>query len=232
MPEALASSRIILAVDTKSLDVAKELIDKTGDYVGVYKFGLEFFLANGIEGVRSIQSYAPNISIFLDLKLHDIPNTVAKAAESLNCLKLNYLTVHASGGAAMVAGAAKALPDCKIVGVTLLTSIDTEELRTLGLGDSPENVVTTWASRAVFAGARAIVASPLEVEALRKILPREIELITPGIRFETGQDDQMRTMTPADAIAAGADYLVVGRPITSASDVTEAAKRIFQSIHK
>jgi orotidine-5'-phosphate decarboxylase len=157
---------------------------------------------------------------------------VAKAAESLNSLKLKYLTVHASGGAAMVAGAAKALPDCKIVGVTLLTSIDTEELRTLGLGDSPENVVTTWASRAVLAGARAIVASPLEVEALRKILPREIELITPGIRFETGQDDQMRTMTPADAIAAGADYLVVGRPITSAPDVTEAAKRIFQSIHK
>jgi orotidine-5'-phosphate decarboxylase len=232
MSETPVSSRIILAVDTKSLDSAKELIDKTIDYVGVYKLGLEFFLANGIEGVRSIHTYAPTISIFLDLKLHDIPNTVAKAAESLNSLKLKYLTVHASGGSAMVTGAAKALPDCKIIGVTLLTSIDQRELRSLGIEDSPEDLVITWANRAVAAGARAIVASPLEVMALRKNLPREIELITPGIRFEAGRDDQMRTMTPQDAIAAGADYLVVGRPITSAHDVTQAAKLIFESISK
>jgi orotidine-5'-phosphate decarboxylase len=132
----------------------------------------------------------------------------------------------------MVTGAAKALPDCKIVGVTLLTSIDQRELRSLGIEDSPEDLVITWANRAVAAGARAIVASPLEVMALRKNLPREIELITPGIRFEAGRDDQMRTMTPQDAIAAGADYLVVGRPITSAPDVTQAAKLIFESISK
>lgn len=227
----MSKSRIILALDTKELQTAKSIIEKTRDYVGVYKLGLEFFLANGIAGVKEITTYNSDIQIFLDLKLHDIPNTVEKAASNLSSLPLKYLTVHASGGAAMIAGAVKALPKCKIVGVTLLTSIDKEELSKLGIGKSPEEMVISLAQRAVAGGARAIVCSPLEVKALREILPREIDLITPGIRFKKGGDDQVRTMTPIEAISAGADYLVVGRPITGASDITEAAKRIYESIH-
>ena len=227
----MSESRIILAVDTKEIQTAKSIIEKTRDYVGVYKLGLEFFLANGIPGVKEITTNNSDIQIFLDLKLHDIPNTVEKAASNLSSLPLKYLTVHASGGAAMISGAVKALPNCKIVGVTLLTSIDKEELSKLGIRKSPEEMVISLAQRAVAGGARAIVCSPLEVKALREILPREIDLITPGIRFEKGGDDQVRTMTPIEAISAGADYLVVGRPITSASDITEAAKRIYESIH-
>ena len=227
----MSESRIILALDTKEVQTAKSIIEKTRDYVGVYKLGLEFFLANGIPGVKEITTNNSDIQIFLDLKLHDIPNTVEKAASNLSSLPLKYLTVHASGGAAMISGAVKALPNCKIVGVTLLTSIDKEELSKLGIRKSPEEMVISLAQRAVAGGARAIVCSPLEVKALREILPREIDLITPGIRFEKGGDDQVRTMTPIEAISAGADYLVVGRPITSASDITEAAKRIYESIH-
>ena len=137
----MSDSRIILALDTKELQTAKSIIEKTRDYVGVYKLGLEFFLANGIAGVREITAYNSDIQIFLDLKLHDIPNTVEKAASNLSSLPLKYLTVHASGGAAMISGAVKALPNCKIVGVTLLTSIDREELSKLGIGKSPEEMV-------------------------------------------------------------------------------------------
>ena len=227
----MAKSRIILAIDTKSVETAESLIEQTRDYVGIYKFGLEFFLANGIEGLEKIQEFGNNISIFLDLKLHDIPNTVEKAAANFSALRLEYLTVHASGGGAMVSGAVKALPNCKIAGVTLLTSIDKAELEILGVETAPEILVTTWAKRAVASGARAIVCSPLEVKALREVLPADIDLITPGIRFEKSCDDQLRTMTPVDAIEAGADFLVVGRPITGASDVTEAAKTVFESIH-
>lgn len=226
----MAKSRIILAIDTKEISIAKTLIEKTEEFVGVYKLGLEFFLTNGISGVKEISEFNPDLSLFLDLKLHDIPNTVEKAASTFSALKLKYLTVHASGGAAMVTGAAKALPNCKIVGVTLLTSIGKEELFELGIGETPDELVTSMAERAVAAGAGAIVCSPLEVRTLRELLPKDIDLITPGIRFEKGGDDQMRTMSPTEAIAAGADYLVIGRPITGASDVSEAAKKIYQSI--
>ena len=228
----MANSPVILALDTKDIDQADSLINETSEFVGVFKLGLEFFIANGLQGVVTVAKIHPQARIFLDLKLHDIPNTVAKAATNLRDLNVEFLTVHASGGSAMISAAANALPNCKIVAVTLLTSLDKEELQRLDIGENPERIVVNWAKLAVQAGARAIVASPLEVKALRANLPREIELITPGIRFEAGADDQMRTMTPADAISAGSDYLVVGRPITAAANPREAAQRIFQSISK
>lgn len=228
----MSNSPIILAVDTKEISVANSLIESTKEYIGVYKLGLEFFLANGRSGVQEIQTRHPGTRIFLDLKLHDIPNTVAKAATSLESLGIEFLTVHASGGSAMIEGAAKALPKTKIVAVTVLTSLDSAELAKLGLGTNVEKIVVNWAQSAIQSGAKAIVASPLEVSALRNALPSDIELITPGIRFESGKDDQARTMSPAEAIAAGADYLVVGRPISGAPNPGRAAQEIFKSVTK
>lgn len=228
----MSNSPIILAVDTKEISVANSLIESTKDYIGVYKLGLEFFFANGRSGVQEIQTRHPGARIFLDLKLHDIPNTVAKAAKSLETLSVEFLTVHAAGGSAMIEGAAKALPKTKIVAVTVLTSLDSAELAKLGLGSNVEKTVVNWAQSAIQSGAKAIVASPLEVSALRNALPSEIELITPGIRFESGKDDQARTMSPAEAIAAGADYLVVGRPISGAPNPGQAAQEIFKSVTK
>ncbi|MFM8523296.1 MAG: orotidine-5'-phosphate decarboxylase, partial [Actinomycetota bacterium] len=157
---------------------------------------------------------------------------VAKAATSLESLGIEFLTVHASGGSAMIEGAANALPKTKIVAVTVLTSLDSAELAKLGLGSNVEKTVVNWAQSAIQSGAKAIVASPLEVSALRNALPSDIELITPGIRFESGKDDQARTMSPAEAIAAGADYLVVGRPISGAPNPGQAAQEIFKSVTK
>lgn len=225
-------SPIILALDTRDIDQASSLIDQTKDFISIYKLGLEFFLANGKAGVAVIQQRYPDIRIFLDLKLHDIPNTVAKAASSLAGLEIEYLTVHASGGRSMIEAAAKALPNCKIVAVTVLTSLDSEELARLGFTSELESTVLTWANLAISAGAKAIVASPLEVAALRRSIPNHIELITPGIRFDAGKDDQMRTMSPAGAISAGANYLVVGRPITTAPSPGKAAEEIFSSVAK
>ncbi len=226
----MSNSRIVLAVDTKNLNEAKSLIQETFEFIGVYKLGLEFFLANGIAGVQSIKSNFPGIRIFLDLKLHDIPNTVANAALNFSDLGIEFLTVHASGGSEMISAATRALPNCKISAVTVLTSLSEDDLEALGMRYGPKETVLDWAKIAVASGARAIVTSPLEVNALRRELPAEIELITPGIRFDGAKDDQARTMTPQEAISAGSDFLVVGRPITKAEDRKAAAKSIFESI--
>lgn len=196
----------------------------------MYKLGLEFFLSNGPSGVMRIKDEFPQIPLFLDLKMHDIPNTVGKGAAALRDLAPEILTVHSAGGPAMISTAAAELPGTRIAAVTVLTSIDKNLLGQLGLGEDPEEVVAKWAKLAVEAGASAIVASPLEVRRLRRETSADISLITPGIRFETGRDDQARTMTPIEALEAGADYLVIGRPITQAADPTSAAASIYQSL--
>lgn len=222
-------SPIILAVDTTDLDRVSALIAETRPFVQIYKFGLEFYLHHGLATLQGLQR-AHEIRIFLDLKLHDIPNTVGKAASTFTELEPFILTVHASGGSEMVKAAALALPKTVIAAVTVLTSLDQESLASLGLAMRVEELVGSWARSALDAGARAIVASPHEVAALRSAFPSAI-LITPGIRIsKEGADDQRRIMTPREAIHQGSDYLVIGRPITADKSPSAAAERILSSL--
>ncbi len=206
---------IVLAVDTPDLEIAKQWISCTQKSISVYKLGLEFFLTFGQDGVRAIKNET-DADIFLDLKLHDIPHTVKGAATAVAALTPRFLTVHASGGSAMIAAAVDAAPQTDITAVTILTSLSEEDLFRIGYASPALESAVALASLAVNAGARAIVCSPLEIEAIRATVGPSIHIITPGVRpaSEEGSDDQKRTMTPRDAITAGASYVVIGRPIT------------------
>jgi orotidine-5'-phosphate decarboxylase len=227
---------IILAVDTRDLDVAKRWVDATRESVAVYKLGLEFFLTFGSAGVSQIKDEF-GVDIFLDLKLHDIPNTVASAAAAISHLNPRFLTVHASGGTAMVKAAVEAVPQIDITAVTVLTSLSEEDLFEIGYANHALESAVALADLSVRAGAKAIVSSPLEIAAIRSSVGPAPTIITPGVRpaGTAGSDDQVRTMTPANAIAAGASYVVIGRPITGAwskgaSAMSDAAKEIAASI--
>lgn len=224
------NSPIILAVDTNEIDIAKRWVSQTSEYVGLFKLGLEFYLRFGAHGVREIQSQTDK-KIFLDLKLHDIPNTVNGAAKQVADLKPRFLTVHASGGKEMVKAAVTAAPEVEITAVTILTSLSQLELTEIGFSGSTLERAAELAKLAVSAGARAIVCSPLEISAIRGVIPDEVVIITPGIRplDQSKGDDQKRTMDPKSALAAGANYLVIGRPITAAENPQEAAKSILES---
>jgi orotidine-5'-phosphate decarboxylase len=230
LEQPMYKSPIVLALDSARVDRCESLIDATNDFVGVYKLGLEFFTANGPAGVVAIRKNFPQIRIFLDLKLHDIPNTVGKSSANLAEIGIEFLTVHASGGPEMIKAAVEALPATRITAVTVLTSIDQRALEILALPNDVEGLVSSWAGAAVAAGSSAIVASPHEVAILRKTLPAGITLITPGIRTATANDDQKRVMTPTEAIKSGADLLVIGRPITGAESPGDAARTIFESL--
>jgi len=208
---------IVLAVDTNDLETAQKWIEATSDSVSVYKLGLEFFLTFGQDGVRAIKNVT-DADIFLDLKLHDIPHTVSGAAQSVNNLAPKYLTVHASGGRAMITAAADALPNTDVTAVTILTSLSEEDLFEIGFANNALESAVALAKMSVAAGAQAIVCSPLEISAIRSAIGPAPTIITPGVRplSEVGTDDQKRTMTPIDAIAAGASLVVIGRPITGA----------------
>jgi len=225
----MINSPIILALDSTELDRCEELIQQTRDYVSIYKLGLEYFNQNGAKGVLQLQERVGSFDLFLDLKLHDIPNTVAGAARAIGFLKPRFLTVHASGGDAMIKSAVTELPKTVVTAVTVLTSLDSEALAKMGLPDAVE-MVLSLADTAVAAGAKAVVTSPREVSLLRNRLSPDIKLITPGVRPAQLSDDQARTATPQEALAAGADYLVVGRPITAATDPQRAAAEIFASL--
>ena len=234
----MASSPIILAVDTSDFNTARAWIDATRESIDIYKLGLEFFLTFGAEGIESIARES-GASIFLDLKLHDIPNTVKKSAGVVDHLRPRFLTVHASGGAAMISAAVSAVTSTSITAVTVLTSLTDADLIDLGYAKPALETAVSMARVATTAGATSIVCSPLEIEAIRVAIPQSVEIITPGVRpaEEAGGDDQMRTMTPAQAIKAGANFLVIGRPITShwsdgkAAMATRAAQ-LVASIHE
>lgn len=208
---------IILAVDTPDLEIAKQWVAATQESVSIYKLGLEFFLSFGQEGIRAIQSET-DAEIFLDLKLHDIPHTVEGAAKAIASLKPRFLTVHASGGREMVKAAVSTLPETDVTAVTILTSLSEEDLFEIGYASPALESAVALATMSVKSGARAIVCSPLEIAAIRSAVGPEPYIITPGVRplAEMGGDDQKRTMTPKDAISAGASYVVIGRPITKA----------------
>ena len=229
-------SPIILALDTKDLEVAKSWITATNHSVATYKIGLEFFLKFGSQGLLALRDCG-DFELFLDLKLHDIPNTVAAAADSVSYLLPKFLTVHASGGQAMVAAAATAVPQISITAVTILTSLADADLIEIGFAQSSLHTAVALAKMSVAAGARSIVCSPLEVSAIRHVVPSDIELITPGVRpLGSEAGDQQRTTTPAQAIELGANFLVIGRPITqkwqeSAAAMSDAAKSILESLN-
>jgi orotidine-5'-phosphate decarboxylase len=224
-------SPIIVAIDTTDLAEVDSLIEVTRNSVSVYKFGLEFYLKFGLETLQSLIRRF-DIELFLDLKLHDIPNTVAGASRSIASLKPLFLTVHATGGAKMIRAAADALPETKIAAVTILTSLDDEEMKRIGFTGSLSQQVLALTELALDSGARAVVSSAREVSEIKRRFPSAIT-ITPGIRpMGSSQDDQARTMTPQEAIVAGSDYLVIGRPISASSNPGVAAAEILASIYQ
>ena len=215
---------VILALDTKDLDLASKWIKSSADQIDHFKVGLEFYLLHGFEGIKKLQQVA-NFKLFLDLKLYDIPNTVKGAVESVSNLNPKFLTVHASGGSKMIQEASKALPNGLITAVTVLTSFSEDEFSKLGNSQSIQQTTNNWASMAIDAGAKALVCSPYEVSQLRSLGLKSI-LITPGVRVEGDEMfDQVRVMTPKDAISAGADFVVIGRSITGQWDGSDLKMR-------
>ena len=222
---ALAS--VAVALDGPDLATVTAWAGAAGPYVSTVKVGLETFLRDGEAAVLAARTASGGRDVFLDLKLHDIPNTVAGAARSVAHLEPAYLTVHASGGAAMVRAAADALPGTRIAAVTVLTSMSEEDLAAVGLLGPSLDAARRLAALAVGAGARAVVCSPVEVAAVRAEVGDDVVLITPGVRpAGAALGDQSRVATPEQAIADGADLLVIGRPITGAPDVAVAAAAI------
>ena len=218
-------SPIILALDTPELDVARKWIESTNDVVKYYKAGLEFFLSHGERGIHALRNEG-EFELFLDLKLHDIPNTVASATKAISHINPRFLTVHASGGAAMVSAAAQAAPHIDITAVTILTSLSADDLNQIGFNDGPLHSAVRLAQLSVESGAKAIVCSPLEVEAIRAAVGQQPTIITPGVRpAGSALGDQSRVMTPAQAIKSGSTLLVIGRPITSMSSPREMLDR-------
>lgn len=219
------TSPIWVAIDTPNLDRAKAIAEKVGRHVGGIKLGLEFFCANGRAGVLEMAKL--HLPIFLDLKLHDIPNTVAKAVQALSPLDPAILTVHAAGGRAMMEDAKAAAPTgCKVVAVTVLTSLDANDLSTAGVSGSPHDQVLRLAESAKEAGIDGIVCSGNEVAAAHKLWPGGY-FVVPGVRPASGEvGDQKRVVTPRAALDAGASILVVGRPITQAADPDQAVRAI------
>ena len=217
---------IILAVDTPELETAISWVKATQESVSVYKLGLEFFLTFGSDGVKAIKDLTDS-EIFLDLKLHDIPHTVSGAAKAVSHLAPRFLTVHASGGEAMIKAAVQASPGTHITGVTILTSLSEEDVTNIGFKHNALDSAVGLATIAVDAGAGAIVCSPLEIAAIRAAVGVSPIIITPGVRpaDSASGDDQVRTMTPKAAITIGANYVVIGRPITQSWSQGSAAMR-------
>ncbi len=225
---------LILALDVPTRADAAPILRSLRGSLRWVKIGLQMFTACGPDCVREVAGHG--FQVFLDLKLHDIPHTVAKAVESLAPLPIGMLTLHTSGGREMMAAAHAAQqqtkPDLLLLGVTVLTSMDAAALAEIGVSAAPDAQVARLARLATEAGLRGLVCSPLEVQLLRTQLPADVQLITPGIRpaGEVGTDDQKRTLTPAEAARVGANYIVVGRPILKARDPAAAARAILEEL--
>ncbi len=232
MTPHLPSERLIVALDTTDPDKAAGWARATAPHVGLFKLGLEFFLANGASGYRAVQGRP----IFLDLKLHDIPNTVAGAMRAVLALQPSMMTIHAAGGPAMIRAAREAVETAGadrpiILAVTVLTSLDDATLVSTGVVGGAAAQVMRLGRMALESGADGLVCSPLEVAMLRQHLGSAAKLVVPGIRpAGVHAGDQARTMTPAQAVEAGADWIVVGRPITAEADPGAAAAAIVASL--
>lgn len=229
---------ILVALDVPSAEEALKLARLVAPAVGGFKIGSELFTNAGPDIVKRVRE--TGATVFLDLKFHDIPNTVAKAVATVTRLDVQMLTIHTSGGLAMMKAAEEAAQQTVrqggrtaplVLGVTVLTSLDAAVLAEIGCEANVGKQVERLADLAVQAGLRGLVCSPLEVTGLRQRLPAEIRLVTPGIRTGAeGADDQRRTLTPREAIAAGADWLVIGRPIYAAANPRAAAEAVLGSL--
>lgn len=232
MPPARPTNPICCAIDRPDLAGAVDLVRALADSVGWVKLGLEFFTANGPAGVGSVA--ATGVPLFLDLKLHDIPNTVEGAVRAVARLPVDLLTLHASGGRAMLQAAVRARDAAgrrlRLLGVTVLTSLDARDLEELGIARTPADQVLALAEIALEAGVDGLVCSPHEVAALRRRFGSSPLLVVPGIRPAGTADDQKRTLGPRRARELGADLLVIGRPITAAADPRAAARAILASL--
>ena len=222
----MTKAPIVLAVDTPDLSTAIAWVKATQESISVFKLGLEFFLTFGSDGVKAIKDVTDS-DIFLDLKLHDIPHTVSGAAKAVSHLSPRFLTVHASGGEAMIKAAVEASPGTHITGVTILTSLSEEDVTLVGFKNNALNSAVSLAQLAVTAGAGAIVCSPLEISAIRAAVGSAPIIITPGVRpaDSSSTDDQVRTLTPRAAMDSGANLVVIGRPITQRWSVGASAMR-------
>ena len=229
---------IIVALDVETVEAARKLVVELAPHVGAFKVGKELFVTAGPELVREIRNKGGKV--FLDLKFHDIPNTVARAVAAATRLDVQMLTVHASGGPEMMEAARKAADETAaqlkkdpplILAVTVLTSMDSRNMEQIGLPSNVGKQVERLAMLAASSGAGGLVCSAMEIGALRPILPPKMKLATPGIRpAGTEPGDQKRTMSPKEAIEAGADWLVIGRPIYQAEDPAQAAAQILESL--
>jgi orotidine-5'-phosphate decarboxylase len=238
--DAHPRSSLIVALDFDSLSTALKFAEKIADQVGMFKIGSQLFTTAGPEAVRQVAKL--NADIFLDLKFHDIPNTVAGAILAAAALPgVQLVNVHALGGTAMMQAAAQAVSAgvpmgadrTRLLAVTLLTSMDTKTVREVGISGPPKSRVVKLAKLSQKAGVDGVVASVQEAKAIRKACGREFLIVTPGVRPKTADlktDDQARTATPREAIKAGADFIVVGRPILAATDPRAAAQEIVDEI--
>ena len=234
-----ARERLVLALDVDDFKKADELVSKLSDYVGVFKIGSQLFTAEGAKVVNMVNKKGSKV--FLDLKFHDIPNTVARAAEVATKLGVYIFNVHTSGGYEMMKAAAEASKKISlalgvrkplILGVTLLTSINQEILeKEIGVKKKLEEQVVHLAKLAKAAGLDGVVASSWEIKEIRKACGEDFVILTPGIRpAGKSSDDQKRVMTPQEAIKLGSDFLVIGRPIRNTSNPVEAAKEILREM--
>jgi orotidine-5'-phosphate decarboxylase len=229
---------ILAALDVPTAETALNLVKQLAPVVAGFKIGSELFTSAGPQVVSAVRN--SGASVFLDLKFHDIPNTVSKAVAAAVRLDLQMLTVHASGGSEMLRAAEESAQQTAlqsgrnaplVLGVTVLTSLDSRALSEVGSDTNVGKQVERLASLAVQAGLRGLVCSPLEIAALREMLPEKVQLVTPGIRIgDEKADDQKRTLTPRQALDAGANWLVIGRPICAADNPRAAAERILETL--
>jgi orotidine-5'-phosphate decarboxylase len=233
MPNDDPRQRLIVALDVPTAAAASKIVAAVGHSAGIYKVGMQLFTAEGPPVVRDL--VAGGHGVFLDLKYHDIPNTVASAVKSAAKLGVNMLTVHASGGGKMLRAAVEAgrevNPDLKILAITVLTSMDNDDLNRIGIRGQALDQVLRLAAIAINAGCQGVVASAHEATPLRRELGHDFLITTPGVRPDGAEhDDQARVATPAEAIAAGATHVIVGRPIIAAEDPAGAARAILGQI--
>jgi len=225
--------RLIVALDVSSTAAAQNIVAAVGESAFTYKVGMQLYTAEGPRAVRDL--IASGRRVFLDLKYHDIPNTVSAAVREAAALGVSMLTVHAAGGGKMLRAASDAAravnPNLWLLAVTVLTSMDDADLETVGVRARVFDQVLRLAALSIAAGCRGVVASALEASGLRREFGNEFAIVTPGVRpAGIGHGDQARVVTPADAMAAGATHIVVGRPITAAADPGAEARAILSQI--
>ncbi len=223
---------IICALDTSNLSQAVFMARILRNRVGMIKLGLEFFAACGLYGIEEVGKCG--IPIFLDIKLHDIPNTVAKAIKVISGLNIRMLTLHIAGGMQMLHDALNAVQntEIKLIGVTVLTSINDNDLNQCGIEKRIESQVILLAKLAQTSGLHGVVCSALETRAIRRECGKDFNIITPGVRISShNNNDQKRTATPREAMTFGADYIVIGRPITGSTDPVKSVEFILDSLH-